>query len=489
MQDFAIGAFGTFGSPKGFQQITYSNELQFDENLDLKPAIIELVPNSEIFSVKKHLLNNKDYLICFAIYTYAKEAQSSRQGTFIGSFIVFKNCVGNINYIYTCLRQFHEIIINNPQNIIQNVLQVSDIEKIKVGQPSEALRLQNTINRLNETTNNIGRDKILITIENKIENYQTTIVDFFTKAIKAPPNINTLYFTINEEIVKNTKKNNLINIYYIDNSNSINKLQNKTTPQIKNNQLDQQKNFSWEQNRYNQTTKEVKNIQNHETEYSLNTNLKTNNEITIRLWHHSWPIGQINIPNLIQEHNQLVKAYQQLTNFKNIANQYDESEVTQKQIQNFLKNRFKAVIIILLALTITIFSISIYWYINYKKPQQSYQTNENQEKNNPQKNLTSDNPQNTKNTETPKVGKLEPPPNSKLEGTDLQNFNNAIKRSMKIEDIVKVALAKNPNDIQKTYGNQQKELATYIIEENKDCFSNTILVCDKIENIPTYKKQ
>ncbi len=482
--NFAIGACGTFGSPNGFQQITYHYELKFAPTLDLNSNIMRLAPNVELFGVKKHLLSNGDYLICFVLYTYVEELQSSREGAFIGSFIVFKNSVADSNRIYACLQEFHNLITKNPQNILGNRLQVTHIEDIKIAEPDEAKNIERNIKTLDSIPSYIGKQQILLTSQNaNKETYGSDISDFFTKAINASEDIGTLYFTVNQELFFYAKKNNLIEVNYLSKFYSSSRSRNYLVQQRETKPFELHNNNPTRNNGTEQIAESNSFLTNNGGNI-FNVTIQGNKNLTVRLWEPSWCIGEINILTLIQEHNELVRTYLELIKPQSDIN-FNSSKV-KKNLYNTIENNYMLLIILLLTLAITFFSIGLYEF-SVPNPNKA-----DSERLTTKINKTPDKDEHEPNEDEPNLhNQLNPLPNSKLTGTDLQTLNRQIINKMTSREITDLAIKLNPNDIAKPYQSQKDILAQSLIQQNHNCFDGEVFnkeKCPQIENVPVYKK-
>ena len=130
-----LGVFGTFGQPYGFQQ-AFSFDVEFSKSLDLDNEEIALFPGTELYSVKREFVNGV-YSIAFCLYAHAREMNANRNGTFIGSAIVLQQVYVDPNTIYKLLRELHDDIVNNAQNLSNNTIQVRQAVNLNVKEPAQ----------------------------------------------------------------------------------------------------------------------------------------------------------------------------------------------------------------------------------------------------------------------------------------------------------------------------------------------------------------
>lgn len=206
-----LGVFGTFGQPFGFQQYFYY-DLNFNKSLDLNPNAIEVYPNSELYSVNRCLSGGK-YMVCFSIYTYARELNSSRGGTFIGSSVVLLESYIEAICIYKVLKELHQDVINNEGNVKNDCIQVDEAVKLNVREPFEFLQAKSKVRKISE--NNYHKrhndSKFLIRSDNGV-NYEAQVISFFERAMNYYVDVDTLYFTSNDLIINNVRDKGLIKI-------------------------------------------------------------------------------------------------------------------------------------------------------------------------------------------------------------------------------------------------------------------------------------
>ena len=118
-QNIYLIAFGTFGNPYGFRQsfIKFGNEnvAKSIKTFDLNTNAIKLFQNTIMYSIRKEIANGLSS-IAYSKYTFAKEQNSDRGGTFIGASIFFTNEIARENLTINKLNEFHNILVN--KNVI-----------------------------------------------------------------------------------------------------------------------------------------------------------------------------------------------------------------------------------------------------------------------------------------------------------------------------------------------------------------------------------
>lgn len=145
MKEILIFAFGTFGSPNGFKQIgrlVNNNKIPFNvSSFDLKTNAIQLFDNEGIlYMLKKELVEDNIPMISYAIYTFAREKNSTRGGSFIGSAISFIEKKTATGAILNTLSDFHSYLVehNTDEN---NTLLVTHSDDLKISEEIDYKRL------------------------------------------------------------------------------------------------------------------------------------------------------------------------------------------------------------------------------------------------------------------------------------------------------------------------------------------------------------
>jgi hypothetical protein len=140
-QNIYLLAFGTFGNPYGFRQsfLKFGNEniAKSIKTFDLNTNAIKLFKNSTMYSIRKEIANGLSS-IAYSKYTFAKEKNSDRGGTFIGSSIIFTNEIAEENLTINKLNEFHKILIN--RNIVDETIIVNHSDNFSVELPQDSCR-------------------------------------------------------------------------------------------------------------------------------------------------------------------------------------------------------------------------------------------------------------------------------------------------------------------------------------------------------------
>ena len=207
-----LGVFGTFGQPHGYQQ-AFNFDVEFSKSLDLDHEEISLFPGAELYSVKREFVNGV-YSIAFCLYSYAREMNANRSGTFIGSTIVLQQVYVDPNTIYKLLRELHDDIINNPQNLSNNTIQVRQAVNLNVKEPAQFQTVKFNTKTIENTpyySTKVNSQKKFFIHPGSVDN-TPQVVRFFDEALKSYKDAETLYFSFSDKIFHYVNKKGAVKV-------------------------------------------------------------------------------------------------------------------------------------------------------------------------------------------------------------------------------------------------------------------------------------
>ena len=209
-------AFGTFGSPNGYRQTFFTGNIELSnivKTFDLNSNAIKVVPNAKIYSIRKENLNS-NFGISYSIYTFAKEQNSERGGTFIGSSILYSNQIANEAITLSVLNDFHSNVV--AKNIINDIIQGNHSEKLSVSKPKDFDKVTYNLKDIGELSIPMNSNKYLVVYsEIRIDKIQS----LFEKSIDLLSIYNTIYFTDNNEIAEFVYQKGLYKLIKIEEFN------------------------------------------------------------------------------------------------------------------------------------------------------------------------------------------------------------------------------------------------------------------------------
>ncbi|MFV0182698.1 hypothetical protein OBK15_11100 [Empedobacter falsenii] len=212
--NYFISAFGTFGNPNGFRQsYWFTNDRNIVNNtktFDLNTNAIKLFPKSKVYAIRKEV-SGRNNTIAYSIYSYAKEQNSDRSGTFIGSSILFIDKVAEENITINCLNEFHNNLKN--KNVQNDTITVNHSDNFSVSKPKDFDKINfhlREIENLNfaQTTNR----QLVVYCETNPSKLQS----LFKKAIDLLNVYDTIYFTESSEVAEFVHQKNIFQLVQKD---------------------------------------------------------------------------------------------------------------------------------------------------------------------------------------------------------------------------------------------------------------------------------
>lgn len=523
MENIYVFAFATFGHPNDFRQNCFLPEKRQSDIkvklFDLTNAI-KIYPKSTLYSIRKENVNGVN-VISYTIYTYAKEKTSDRDGTFIGSSLVYTNGIANENVTIEKLKNFHTELIN--KNVVDDRLIVNHSNEFIISKSvtidfdklSYNLKKSEEPSNFNSSNNNV-------VVYSRIDS--NTLQQNFKKSLELLNCYDAIFFTDSKEIVDFTKSRDIYKVF--DENGYNNEIQNlreekKKKLQILVNdferelsELDENKRItirdfkdSIEENsrlhqennrKIEETKKQINIIENKYYEFSKKIKeainlINTNNNIeVVKLFHNENKREFINYINQnikptyltrlndIQARTNLTANNPRNSDWMQTSNEKSNNEQSKKRKPFKI---FKLVSFVFF----TLWLVTTIYYQAFQIPEKNkiiqdyeYQINQNIAEDD-----SDEEPNDSKSTE------LNPKSNNQLGQNDITNIAKSIKKDMKISEVVEIIFEKNPTDIKKHYENQIDLYSKKIMELNKDCFEekngNNYYKKDTIKNIPSYK--
>ncbi|MDH6250295.1 antitoxin component HigA of HigAB toxin-antitoxin module [Chryseobacterium sp. H1D6B] len=522
---YFFSAFGTFGNPNGFRQsfvlggnAAIAREIR---TFDLKTDAIKLFPQSSVYAVRKDYAGGCN-LISYSIYTFAKEQNSDRGGTFIGSSLLFIGKVAPESLIVDALNEFHGSLEKN--NVSDGTITINHSDNFSIRKPKDFDKIGFNLREIDDlnfvqTTNNY----LVVYCETTPSQLQL----FFNKAIELLNVYDTVYFTQSHEIGEFVKQKGIFKIVDADGfKKEIEKLHEERLRAVQNavaefenekQKLKEERgglidslNKQIEQNekRHQENEKKIKeskngiNIINQEYEqYSrkideMISKLKSDGKVeAVKKLHNENKRQFINKINQNQNidpfssisasgirtqgiSNESPKYGNDLADFSRNSRKNDEKE--------FKLDIFKVATAVLSLLLIGV-SAYYFMFLNKGKMQEIFHTE-------------TIHPENVNDTQIPndtvyitavETMNLNPFPNSNLNDNDRRLVFKKIKPGTNIDSVLSIIFKENPSSINDYYKHQKKEYAVHLYQQNPKSFTikeqDTLLV-DSLMIIPNYKK-
>lgn len=469
-KSIGLGVFGTFGNPNGYQQSFFLNAL-FPQNLDLNPNAIELLPNSELFVVRRDY-NKGVHSFCFCVYSFAREYQSNRRGTFIGNCVVFNDYITEGGYIYDCLKEIHSDTISNSKNIQNNMLQVQRINDLEVTEPVSFPLLVENSKKVGYIPQLPDSSKSFFIAGSNFtgEELDKAVRFFFTKSINEFPQTGTMYFSVNQQVIDVVKAKGLIKVA------EWSEFKNYTNQPTQTQQSQQQPSNKKQQK------KNIQVIGKGELPQLQNVERFQPSEQIFKIWNiPQYPWDMNDIKQRVEEHNKILKQYEKLEDeLSRLKISIEEEGLTNKFSFFLTKNK------------IPIFIISTFLLILFLAYIFLFPSEEERKTAIPQSKPIVEQPTIPITPTTPMVIKLVPEPNNLLKERDIIILSGKKIGGKTVDEIVSIIFRLNPSDVEKHYIGQEKLYAKRLIELNNDCFKpyNNFMVCfcNELKKVPVYKE-
>ena len=210
-----LGVFGTFGEPNGYQQVFYY-DVNFIGSLDLDEDEIEFYPGEDLFAVRREMVDGV-YTVCFCIYSYVRELNTERFGTFAGTTIVLQDGYAEADYIYRALRNLHDGVLTNSANVENNILVAQQAADLVVKESEDLAALRANTIPISKTpffsaAVHEGR-KFLVTPNPLSEDPRDQqVINFFEKALKDYNDTDSLYFSFDRNVYEFVAKTRAIDV-------------------------------------------------------------------------------------------------------------------------------------------------------------------------------------------------------------------------------------------------------------------------------------
>lgn len=205
-QNIYLLAFGTFGNPYGFRQTFFlgnQNIAKSIKTFDLNTNAIKLFENSILYAIRKESVNGFN-AIAYSKYSFAKEKNSDRGGTFIGASILFTNEIAEENLTITKLNQFHEILVS--KNIDDKTIMVNHSDDFVVDLPADFDKLSFNLKNIGEPSDFRSSNSNLV-VYSRIDDNSLHLN--LKKSLELLNNFDTIFFTDNQEIANFTVSKNI----------------------------------------------------------------------------------------------------------------------------------------------------------------------------------------------------------------------------------------------------------------------------------------
>ncbi len=523
-------AFGTFGNPNGFCQTFFAGNNELSNKIktfDLNTNAIKLFPSSKLYAIRKENINGV-ISVSYCLYIYAKEHNSSRSGTFIGSSILYINQIPEEAISLRILNDFSQKLYD--KNVLNDTITVIHSDDLSVSKPKDLDMSTRHLRQIEDINFNHFSNKYLVLYcELKFNNLNS----LFSNSLDLLNVYDTIYFTDNIEIAtfvhqkgifrlvqtddfekeiadrQNEKKQNSENLLS-EFINEKKKLEEDKRILIRDLKLQLESNerlHSENEIILKKSKDDIKNVEEYYSEFSekidhyLNqTRLGINIDHVRELYNENKHIFMQSIsiakgPIYIKE----IKKTQIKSRLENQDPSLQPSNVaviTKSVIKDYIDrknfNLYK-ILTVFFAFLWVLSSLYCLWIKN-NDLQQNNKTNTQNTDNYFDTKNTDDfaNLQNTniylQNEYSSDINPLKPLPNSQLNKNDLDLISKYNINGKTVDDIVDIIFLENPNDVKKYYVNQKNAYSKFLMKKNIDCFNENKCTKNNLMVIPSFKK-
>lgn len=521
-------AFGTFGNPNGFKQTFFVGQKELFKSVksfDLNTNAIKLFVNTKVYAIRKEYTNGFNAL-AYSVYSYAKEQNSDRSGTFIGSSILFTNKIADEQITLNQLNEFHNHLIN--KNVKNDTLLVNHSDKFSVAKPKDFDKIDFHLRKIENLKFTQNSDRILVVFCNTSDVH---LIDFYKKAVDLLNVYDTIYFTESREIAEFVNQKGIFKLIQNvgdkkDFDKEINDLIEERKRKREQSISDFEREFQRINDDKNRTIQEFKTLieQNERTHLSNERILKDSKDDVNKIgqYYDDFLNKTKSLINQLRHNNGKLEDVKEIHNGNKVLFNNGVSDLkrpnyitnipkakpkgnlhTENQRQEFEHrsghkrreereeedNVYKINIYKVATLVLALLLIFTWVYFLFFKSNTENETEliQNQELIN-----TIPQEQEQKPVEITKIEDLNPKSNSILNENDFRIVAKNLKPNMKLEDVVKVIFIKNPTEISSVYSGQEAIYSNHLLELNKNCFEKKeeiyYFAKDTLRQIPSYKK-
>lgn len=522
-------AFGTFGNPNGFKQTFFVGSKELAKSVktfDLNTNAIKLFANSKVYAIRKEYANGFNS-IAYSVYSYAREQNSDRSGTFIGSSILYTNKIAKEHITIAQLNEFHNQLVN--KNVSNDTISVNHSDKFSVVKPKDFDKIEFHLREIENLNFRQNTDNYLVVFCNINDN---NLNQFFEKSIDLLNVYDTIYFTDNQEVAEFVHQKGIFKlIQNVGDKRDFDREINNLIEERKRKREQSISEFKREVQRIsedkNQTIQEFKNQieQSERTHLENERKLKESKEDINKIgqFYDDFLNKTNGLINQLSHNNGKLEEVKQIHNSNKILFNNGISDLkrptytttiskpkpkgnlhTEHQRQDFehksghrrreereeLEKKAYKIDIFKVATLVLSFLLIVTWvYFLFFKSNSDNETEliQNQEQVNtiPQEQVQ-------KPVEVTTIEDLKPKSNSTLNENDYRIVAKNLKTNMKLEDVVKVIFSKNPTEISSVYSGQEAIYSKHLLELNKQCFEEKEGIYyfskDTLRQIPSYKK-
>lgn len=521
--NYFFAAFGTFGNPNGFKQSFWFTKDKSKaigiKTFDLNTNAIKLFPNSRLYAIRKENINSSKVL-SYSLYTYAREKNSDRSGTFIGSSILFTGQIADEQLTINKLNEFHKNLIRN--NVQNDVISVNHSDKLFVTKPLDYNKIEFHLKPL-EDLDFIQYSNTYLVVFCEVDPLRLSLT--FQKSLDLLNKYDAIYFTDSREVATFVNQKGIFKlIQHVgskeDLDEEIQGLQEEKTRRVAHLISQFSKEFSsLEEERIKSLNRLRDQICRNEEIHQENERIINDTKSDVEQLNKTYAAFSLKLRDHIND----LKSGKKLDEIKHLYSENRKifiealshfkkpaslSTILMERVKSDIKLRGQADLIgkensthnneeywrirnrasFFKATSFTLLFFFIATWVYFLLPAKAEVQNlgdDLSEGLNVQPQIVSSKEESTL------ISNLTPAPNSELSENDYRLVASAIKYNTKVEDVVQVIFAKNPTDIKSSYERQATIYSKMVIDLNRNCFVEKegafYFTKDTLRHIPSYK--
>lgn len=207
---YFFSAFGTFGNPNGFRQSYFlGGNAEVAKNIktfDLTTDAVKLFPGSKIYGIRIEPAGSS-HLISYTVYTFAKEQNSQRGGTFIGSSLIFLDKIAPEGLTINVLDEFHQHL--EKHNVVDGTIGINHSDKFSIDKPKDYDKIGfNARDVESPGMTQSGNNYLMVYTESGSSKWPS----LFSKAIALLSTYDMIYFTESREVAEFVQQKGIFKI-------------------------------------------------------------------------------------------------------------------------------------------------------------------------------------------------------------------------------------------------------------------------------------
>ncbi|KMQ61976.1 hypothetical protein ACM40_06565 [Chryseobacterium sp. BLS98] len=206
---YFFSAFGTFGNPNGFRQSYFlGGNAEIAKNIrtfDLKTDAIKLFPGSRVYGMRIEPAGSSS-LISYTVYTFAKEQNSQRGGTFIGSSLIFVDKIAPEGLVIDVLDEFHQHL--EDRNVADGTIAINHSDKFSIDKPKDFDKINLNLRQVEIPGTAQSGNYLMVYMEKS----STQLQSLLSRTAGLLSTYDMIYFTENREVAEFVQQKGIFKI-------------------------------------------------------------------------------------------------------------------------------------------------------------------------------------------------------------------------------------------------------------------------------------